>query len=565
MSGLSKAIRQKRFQLKKEVSAKVVLDTNLGTRLVLDLENCSINGLGATATQDTPLDEEWDLGTIIPAAKIVVNQHEVPVGRLTVRYLMERQNSSYYVGLATVDAKLPIDGILSHYLSDGGTGDLNPYEYELSADKFSLANFVEAQDTNIDLFARCRKFEIFNKDWEKKDKYHYYSVRKASTGARIHLKKPRPGGRTDYIQMAAYDYLNLGSHPEVIAAAADALAKYGYSSGGSPLICGITDLHEQLTDKIAHMLGKEKVLLFSSGFAANVGTIQGLTAGQDLIVADVLSHASIQDGIRMSPATARFFKHNSAEHLEKVMQENRHNAMGAMVITEGAFSMDGDLGDVAKVVAVAKKYNARTLIDEAHSFGLYGPGRKGVAEMCNVLEDCDLIMSSLSKVCGAGGGFVAGKKEVMDWLVFYGRSRMFSGSMPPSSAAAAIKALDLIIRDTERIDKLFNNVKHFVAGMRALGAPLAADHSSPIVPVVIGDESKIGPINLHLRDAGIFVVPIVYPAVSRTQCRFRFSLMTDHSISDLDYAIATFAQAMKQADFSFAQVAEKQAKPRRVV
>ena len=555
MSELSRAIRQKRFGIKSEASAKVVLDTKTGQRIELKLENCSINGLGASTASLSGWEDECEVGTIIPAAKIVVNQQEFGVGRLTIRYFVQRPaTSDYYLGLATVDNKLPIDGPLSHYLDTPQSTDLNPYQYELSPERFNLASFVEQQDSDVDLFARCRKFDIFNKDCEKTDKYHYYSVREASIGSRIQLKKARAGGRTDYIQMAAYDYLNLGSHPEVLNAAAEALRKYGYSSGGSPLICGITDLHEELAETLARMVKKEKVLLFSSGYAANVGTIHGLTAGQDLIVADSLAHASIHDGMRMAPATSRFYKHNNMDHLEKTLAENRSSAMGAFVISEGVFSMDGDMGDLVPTIELAKEYNCRTMIDEAHSFGLYGKNLGGVAEMQGVLDRVDIVMSSLSKVCGAGGGFVAGPKEVMDWLMWYGRSRMFSGSMPPSSAAASIKALEIMLKERERITQLFANVKHFVTGMRELGANLSPNHNSPIVPIVIGDEKKLGIMNESLRQAGIFVVPIIYPAVSRTQCRFRFSLMSQHTVSDLDYAVSSFRHAMEKASFMFPDV-----------
>lgn len=535
MSELSRAIRQKRFSLKKETVAKIVLDTKTGVRMELTLENCSINGMGAIAKTIPAEDHDLEIGAIVPAAKIVVNNQEIGLGRLTVRYFVKREDKGdFYVGLATIDSKLPIDGALSRYLEAPDSGDMNPYQFELSPDKFNLASFVEQQDTNIDLFARCRKFSIFFKQWEKTDKYQYSVVREASSGSRIKLRRPRADGRKDYIQMAAYDYLNLGTHPQVIEAATEALKVYGYGSGGSPLVAGMTELHEELADLLARTLKKEKVLLFSSGYAANVGTIHGLTASQDLIVADMLAHASIHDGIQMAPATARFYKHNNIEHLEKILTENRPSALGAFIITEGAFSMDGDMGDIASVVDLAKEYNCRVMVDEAHSFGLYGKNRMGVAEAQGVMGDVDIVMSSLSKVVGAGGGFVAGPKEVMEWLSFYGRSRMFSGSMSPSSAAAGIKSIDLMLKDKERHDNLFRNIKLFVEGLRTLGAPIAVDHNCPIVPVVIGDEAKLGLINQHLRDSGVFVVPIVYPAVSRAQCRFRFSLMSEHTVSDID-------------------------------
>ncbi len=552
MSALAKAIRQKRFTVKENSCITLALDTRTGARMEFRVENCSINGMGAVIPGTLNLEEDFQIGSIIPAAKIVVGEQEAVLGRLTVRFRIEKYgDQGAYIGFATVDSKIPVDGMLSKYLHPAQNGEINPYDFELSADQFSLASFVEHQDSNTDLFARCRKFEIFYQEWKNTDKYNFNEVREASIGPRIHLKTLRKGDRSDYIQMTAYDYLNLGSHPKVIEAAVDATRKYGYTSGGSPVLSGTTELHERLEHKLAQMLGKQRVILFNSGYAANVATLQGLTTGQDLIVADMLSHASLHDGMRMSPATSRFFKHNNMAHLEKVLVENRPSAMGALIVTEGVFSMDGDMGDIRSVVDLAKAHNARVMVDEAHSFGLYGKKRNGISELVNRLDQVDIYMSSLSKVCGAGGGFIAANQEVIDWLTSFGRARVFSGSMPASSAAAGLAALELIATDNERVERLFNNVKHFVRGMRDLGAPVAADHNSPIVPVVIGDERKIGPICQHLKERGIFVVPIVYPAVGKTQCRFRFSLMSEHSISDLDYVISTFEQAMKNVGFSF--------------
>lgn len=551
MSALAKAIRQKRFDVKEGSPVQLILDTRTGTRLEFLVVNCSINGMGAVTETIANPEEEFEIGSIVPAAKMLVDNQEIVLGRLTVRYRIANYGEKHsYIGFATVDSKLPVDGVLSKFMVASKNGEINPYEFELSPDRFTVANFLEQQDSNVDLFARCRQFGVYFNEWKRTDKFNFNEVREPSTGARVQLKSLRRGGRSDYIQMTAYDYLNLGSHPKVIEAANDANRKYGYTSGGSPILCGTTELHEQLVEKLSGMLRKD-VILFSSGYAANVGTIQCLTAGQDLIVADMLSHASIQDGIRTSPATARYFRHNNIAHLDKVLTENRPAAMGALVITEGVFSMDGDMGEIKGVVETAQRHNARVMVDEAHSFGLYGKNRNGISELANKLEHVDIYMSSLSKVCGAGGGFIAANRDVIQWLMSFGRSRLYSGSMPPSSAAAGIASLEILVSDRERVDKLFANVKHFVRGMRELGAPLAADHNSPIVPIVVGDEKNIGPICQFLKEAGVYVVPVGYPAVRKSQCRFRFSLMSEHSISDLDYVVATFEQAMKAAKFSF--------------
>jgi len=424
------------------------------------------------------------------------------------------------------------------------------YEFELDPEKFSLASFLSSESSNVDLFARCRQFSFLYRKWKEMPKYQYRSVRLPSKGPRVLLDMPRKHGRNDYLMLCSNDYLGLSSHPKVIEAAKQALDQYGFGSTGSPMTTGMTQIHDELMHEIARMFGKEKALLFNSGYTANTGIITGLTAEQDLIVADVLTHASIQDAMRMSSATSRFFKHNQPKHLEKLLAEERNEYVGCLVVTEGVFSMDGDTAPLEKISALSRKYNGRLMVDEAHSFGVVGPGGLGAAARSGVLPQVDIVMGTFSKICGGIGAFAAGSAEMVDWLYHFSRAHIFSVSIPPSTAAAALAAIRIFINEKELINSLKSNIEHFTKGLRHLGFSIDPHHESSVIPVIIGDEKKLSIINAHLRDEGIFAVPIVYPAVSRTTCRFRFTLMAQHTRSDLDFVLSTLEAAMHKADFS---------------
>ena len=312
---------------------------------------------------------------------------------------------------------------------------------------------------------------------------------------------------------------------------------------------GLTSLHEELSDTLARMLRKEKVLLYNSGYAANIGLISSLTRSQDLIVADMLSHASIADGMQMSKASSRFFLHNDVKHLEKILKEHRDDHAGCLVITEGIFSMDGHVAPLDKIIDVARKHKARVMVDEAHSFGILGTNGYGAVEKFDVMDKVDMVMGTFSKICGGIGGFVACDADVYNWLYVLSRAHMFSVSLPPSTCAAALKALQIFSQQKSLLQDVRRNIKHFVSGLINLGFDLDPNHESSVVPVIIGDEKKLGLINEILMDSGVYVVPIVFPGVPRETCRFRFTVMATHTLSDLDYVLNLMETAMARVDF----------------
>ena len=548
MSQLQRSIRHRRFQVKTVGSVTLTITNRSGDNLTFKVIDCSANGL-RVQSDDKPADQDWcELGSIISNSKITWDDKEVALGRLVIRRSIEMANAFEYA-FSTVDIDVPVTGKLSHKLEIALAESKN--EFELSPDRFSLANFLENDYPSSDLFDRVQQFSIFHSDWVKSKKYAYQNSRMDSKGPRISLSRPRRGNRNDYLSMGSNDYLGLGAHPEVVEAAKQALDVYGFGSTGSPVTTGLTELHRELCARIAKMHQKEAAILYNSGYTANIGVITALCGPNDLVIADQLCHASIQDGMQMSRATSRFFKHNSPEHLRQILEKERGNFNGALVITEGVFSMDGDVAHLDQIYRIAREFGCRIMVDQAHCFGVVGPNGLGVCEKFNLLREVDIIMGTFSKIGGAIGGFITGSPELIDWLRSFSRSQLFSVSLPPSTVAAVMKALEIFQRDRTLLNNLHRNVKHFIEGLRSIGYEFNANHESAVIPVVIGDEKIMGEMLQSLMDDGILCSPVVYPAVGRKNCRFRFTIMANHTISDLDYAISCLEKAAIKANFQF--------------
>lgn len=559
MSKLQRAIRNKRYSVKTQGTLKLILDMKTSATVEMVIRDCSVNGVSAEIPT-AQVDQDWvDLSSIVSSTKIVWAEREVALGRLAMRRVFEDGDKTVF-GFSTVDMQLPVTGELSRHIEIDLDRNHTLDDKEISAEKFNLAHFIENENNNVDLFDRVKEFSYFHRDWVNSAKYAYQNTRTASKGSRINLTRYRASGRSDYIVMGSNDYLGLGSHPEVVEAAKLALDKYGFGSTGSPVTTGYTDLHAELCNKIAKIHNKEAAILFNSGYTANMGIISAICSTNDLIIADQLCHASIQDAMSMSKGTSRFFKHNSVEHLEAVLQKERDKFNGCLVITEGVFSMDGDLAALDRIFAVARKYNARIMVDQAHCFGVVGPNGFGICEKYNLLKDVDIIMGTFSKICGGIGGFATGSQDLIDWLRSFARAQIFSVSLPPSTVAAVSKSLDIFTRDRSLLDQLRSNINHFIKGLESIGYKLSSAHESAVVPVVIGDESKMGDMYQSLLDDGVLCTPVVYPAVSRKNCRFRFTIMATHSKSDLDYAIICLEKAMLKSTFKFPKAGESESK-----
>ncbi len=341
------------------------------------------------------------------------------------------------------------------------------------------------------------------------------------------------------VNLSSNNYLGLATHPEVKAAAINAVEKYGAGTGSVRTIVGNQDLLEDLEVVLAEFKREEAVTCFQSGLNCNIGTIQAIVNKGDLIVSDALNHASIIDGIKLARADKAVFKHSDMEDLERVLEEKRANYNNVLIITDGVFSMDGDLAKLPKIVELAKKYNCLTYVDDAHGSGVLGESGRGTVDHFGLHGQVDLIIGTLSKAIGVIGGYVASSMIVKEWLLHRARPILFSTALPPAAVGAIIASVKLLMKSSEYTDKLWENAKYFKAGLNRLGFDIG--HSeTPITPVMVGEEAKTMEFSKALLAEGVFVSGIVFPTVPKGKGRLRCMISAAHTKEDLDFAIKVF-------------------------
>ena len=336
------------------------------------------------------------------------------------------------------------------------------------------------------------------------------------------------------LMLGSNNYLGLTNHPEVKQAAIEAIQRYGAGCAGSRFLNGTLRIHIECEEKLAEFLEKEAVLLYSTGFQVNQGVISALMGRNSIIVTDALDHASIIDGARLSFGKMVKFRHNDTKDLERVLK--RFHTKSILVVTEGIFSMDGDICKLPGIVEVCKKYNADIFLDDAHSIGVLGPKGEGTANHFGLNGEVEMVMGTFSKSLASIGGFVAASEDVIHFLKHHSRALIFSASPPPASVAAVIAALKIILREPERRKLLWRNADYLRDGLKSIGFNTLLSET-PIIPVLIGDEIKTFEVCHWLQDEGIFVNPVVPPAVQPGQSVIRFSVMSTHTIKQLDFAL----------------------------
>ena len=339
-------------------------------------------------------------------------------------------------------------------------------------------------------------------------------------------------------------YLGLTNHPKVKEAAIEAVKKYGTGCAGSRFLNGTLDLHIQLEKRLAEFVGKEDAIVYSTGFQVNLGVVSCLTGREDYILWDELDHASIIEGHRLSFSTKLKYKHNDMESLEKQLQKCEPDKV-KLIVTDGVFSMEGDVAKLPEIVALAKKYNASIMVDEAHGIGVFGKQGRGTCDHFGVAKDVDLIMGTFSKSFASIGGFIAADESIINYLRHHSRSYIFSASNTPAATAAANAALDIMMNEPERIQHLWDLTHYALDGFRQMGCEIG-NTSTPIIPLFIRDNDLTFLITKELFDAGVFVNPVVAPAVASEDTLIRFSLMATHKKEQLDYALETIHTVFKQ-------------------
>lgn len=331
-------------------------------------------------------------------------------------------------------------------------------------------------------------------------------------------------------------YLGLTNHPKVKEAAINAVRKYGTGMAGSRFLNGTLDIHLELEKKLADFVGKEDAIVYTTGFGVNLGVISGLTGREDYIVWDERNHASIIDGARLSYSTKYKYKHNDMLSLEEKLQRCDPDKI-KLIVVDGVFSMEGDLADLPGISELAKKYKACIMVDEAHGIGVIGKNYngKGICNYFGLTDDADLIMGTFSKSLASVGGFIAGNNETMDFLRHNSRTYIFTASASPAATASADAALDIIKAEPERIKNLWTLTEYALKEFRTMGCEIG-NTSTPIIPLFIRDNEKTFIITKMLFDEGIFVNPVVAPAVAPDDTLIRFSLMATHTKEQLDFA-----------------------------
>lgn len=346
------------------------------------------------------------------------------------------------------------------------------------------------------------------------------------------------------LMFGSNSYLGLTNHPKVIEASIAATKKYGTGCAGSPFLNGTLDIHKNLEARLADLVGKDEALLYSTGFGVNLGTISCLTGREDYIIQDELDHASIIEGRRLSYSNIMKFKHNDMTSLEKVLSCCEEDKV-KLIVVDGVFSMEGDITPLPEIVALAKKYNADIYVDEAHSLGVFGAGGRGICNHFGVTDDVALIMGTFSKSLASLGGFIATDRDTANYLRHNSRSYMFSASLTPGATAAVDAALDIMLSEPERIDHLWALTHYALKGFKAMGCEVG--HTcTPIIPLFIRDNIKTFQIIHELFDEGIFVNPVVSPAVAPDSTLIRFSFMATHTFEQIDYAFEKIEKIFKK-------------------
>ena len=347
------------------------------------------------------------------------------------------------------------------------------------------------------------------------------------------------------INLSSNNYLGFANHSRLKKAAVEAIEKYGAGAGAVRPIIGNMKIHDDLERLLTEFKREEAVLVFQSGFNCNAGVIQAITDKGDLIISDQLNHASIIDGTRLSKADKAVFAHSDMADLEKVLKEKRAKYENVLIITDGVFSMDGDIANLPGIVELAEKYNCLTYVDDAHSSGVLGESGRGTVDHFKLHGRVDIVMGTLSKAIGAIGGYVAGKQVTIEWLKNRGRPFLFSTGLPPAAVGAAIEAVKMLMSSTEYTDKLWANAKFFKEELGKLGYNTGRSET-PITPIIIGDEAKTLQFSKKLFENGLFSGPIVFPTVPKGTGRVRCMVTAGHTTEQLDRAVKICEKAGKE-------------------
>jgi len=393
-----------------------------------------------------------------------------------------------------------------------------------------LPHRYDGQDGR-DIFSKAAEFTIADQARDRQI-YPFFQPLDNNDGPEAQIYGKR------VLMFGSNNYLGLTRHPYVVDSATRAVLKYGTSMTGSRLLNGSTHMHEELERRIANFVHKEAALVFTTGYQTNLGVISSLVTRRSVAVVDKSDHASIYDACRLADGEMMRFNHNNAEHLESVLTKIGEDK-ACLVVVDGVFSMGGDIADLPRIVDVCRRYQARLLVDDAHAIGVIGEGGRGTASHFGLEDGVDLIMGTFSKSLASIGGFIAGPRKVLDWVKHFGRTLIFSASLPPASTAAALAALDVLEREPEMVDRLRKLAAQWRDGLQDMGFDVG-ESETPIVPVNVGDEYSTVVFWKSLIEVGVYTNPVIYPAVPMGKAMLRTSCMATHTPDQIEQALEHF-------------------------
>ena len=407
-------------------------------------------------------------------------------------------------------------------------------------DQRSMKDFVEQRDP--DLFAKARSFAAYRRRREQ-DHLHWYGMPLQSRCQNRAVIRDEQTGRTrEYLMFASNNYLGLANHPKVIDAICDATRVYGATNTGCRLIGGTNVLHKELEQRLAAFKQRPACIVFPGGYSANLGTIAALVKSYDTVAVDKLNHMSIVDGGKLSGGARKIYQHNDMADLERILERGQDQGTGTLIVTDGVFSMHGDICDLPEIVRLARRYGARVLVDDAHATGVLGARGTGTAEHFHLKGQVDLELGTMSKTLAGMGGFVVGDEEVIEYLRYYADSYVFAATIPAGVAAGLIAAIDVMESEPDRLSTLWSNIRLLRGRLREAGLDLE-NSDSAILPIVIGDERTTMEMGRLVRARGLFCQTVVFPGVPLGQGRLRVSVTSEHTVQDLNQAADIFIEA----------------------
>lgn len=396
---------------------------------------------------------------------------------------------------------------------------------------------TDTLQTPVALFDKCRQFTRA-REIQAAGLYPYFKPISESEDTVVVIEGQKR------IMLGSNNYLGLTHHPRVLAAAAEALHRYGSGCTGSRFLNGSLDLHERLEHALAEFLGKESCIVFSTGYGANLGLISGLVGRGETVYLDKLDHACIVDGAKLSHGETVRFNHGDLAGLARKLEQNT-TGKGTMIVVDGVYSMEGDIADIPELVRIARRFGAALAVDDAHALGVLGPNGEGTGAHFGMQAEVDIVAGTFSKSLASVGGFVAGTEEVIHFLKHHSRPFIFTASLPPANTAGVLAALEVMQQEPERRDALWANARRLQQGFTQLGFDIGPTET-PIVPVLIGPLETTFVFWRKLYDAGVFTNPVVPPAVPPSQCRLRTSVMATHTADQIDHALEAFGRIGKE-------------------